>query len=393
MTSSESGQQGRTLLITNDFPPRSGGIQTFVYGLIRRQPPDSVVVLAPRAAESEAFDAEQDFQIIRHSGPLILPDYLVCRKARSIVRAEQCDRVLFGASVPLGMLARPLRRHGVERVVGITHGLEAALSSTPGARLMMRNMASSIDTLTYLGSYTRSRIAAAAGQDAAQRMRRLVPGVDHERFNPGNREQGLQLKRELGLEGRPVIVCVSRLIPRKGQDSLINALPVIRAQVPDAALLIVGGGSYRGELEKLVASTGQSRDVVITGPVPGGELPYYYAAGDVFAMPCRTRNRGWDVEGLGIVYLEASATGLPVVAGQSGGASDAVIDGHTGYVIDGRSINNIADRIVELLNDPKLATRMGVSGRKWIETDWSWSNASNRLAMLLAGQDPDASVV
>ena len=378
------------MLITNDFPPRSGGIQTFVHGLIRRQPPGSVVVLAPRAAESKAFDAEQDFQVIRHIGPLILPDYAVYRRALSIVRSEQCDRVLFGASVPLGMMAQSLRRHGVERVVGITHGLEAAWAVTPGARSVVRHMASAMDTMTFLGNYTRNRIAQAIGPQAAARMRRLVPGVDHQTFNPGNREQGSEVKRQLGLGDRRVIVCVSRLIRRKGQDSLINALPLIRAKIPDAALLIVGDGGYRGELEKLVESTGQSRDIVIAGAVPAADLPYYYAAGDVFAMPCRTRNHGWDVEGLGIVYLEASASGLPVVTGKSGGAPDAVRNGHTGYVADGQELGSIVRRIVELLSDQELAATMGANGRTWVETEWSWTNAANRLSMLLAGQDPDA---
>ena len=147
-----------------------------------------------------------------------------------------------------------------------------------------------------------------------------------------------QVRARLGLTDRPVVVCVSRLVPRKGQDTLIRALPEIRRRVPDAALLIVGGGPYRATLEKLARQTGVERDVVFTGSVPSAELPAHYAAGDVYAMPCRTRNRGLDVEGLGIVYLEASATGLPVVAGDSGGAPDAVREGETGYVVRGRDV-------------------------------------------------------
>ena len=182
---------------------------------------------------------------------------------------------------------------------------------------------------------------------------------------------------------RPVVVCVSRLVPRKGQDALIRALPAIRRRVPDAALLVVSGGPYRPTLERLARETGVAGDVVFTGSVPWEELPAYYAAGDVFAMPCRTRRRGLDVEGLGIVYLEASATGLPVVAGDSGGAPDAVRDGETGYVVSGRDLAGIADRVATLLADPDLARRMGAAGRAWVESEWRWDAQAERMRALL----------
>lgn len=340
-------QQGRTLLITNDFPPHRGGIETFVYGLIRNQAAaESFVVLAPKHPDSMAFDAGLDFEVVRHRNSLLLPEPSVYRTAKELVRRHGCDRLLFGATAPLGLLAKPLRRHGIERTVGITHGHEAAWASTPGAGAVLREMARDIDTLTFLGGYTRNRIAKAIGPRATARMRRLVPGVDHEAYQPDNHAWGDEVRKRLGLADRRVIVCVSRLIPRKGQDTLIKALPLVRTRIPDAALLIVGGGSYRDQLEQLVARTGQHNDVVITGSVPSTELPGYYAAGNVFAMPCRTRNRGWDVEGLGIVYLEASASGLPVIAGNSGGAPDAVLDGDTGFVVDGRQPSELVDRIV-----------------------------------------------
>lgn len=178
---------------------------------------------------------------------------------------------------------------------------------------------------------------------------------------------------------------MSRLVPRKGQDMLIRALPAIRRRVPDAALLVVGGGPYRATLEKLARSTGVARDVVFTGSVPWEALPAHYAAGDVYAMPCRTRNRGLDVEGLGIVYLEASATGLPVVAGDSGGAPDAVREGETGYVVPGRDVALLADRVATLLADRELARQLGAAGRAWVEKEWRWETQARRLADLLAG--------
>lgn len=180
-----------------------------------------------------------------------------------------------------------------------------------------------------------------------------------------------------------MVVCVSRLVPRKGQDTLIGAMPRILAALPDAVLLIVGGGPYEADLRALATSTGVADSVVFTGAVPWSELPAHYGAGDVFAMPCRTRRGGLDVEGLGIVYLEASATGLPVVAGDSGGAPDAVLHGETGWVVPGGDPAQAADRIVVLLQDPALRARMGERGRAWVEEKWRWDLLAERLRELL----------
>ncbi|MCL2728613.1 MAG: glycosyltransferase family 4 protein, partial [Actinomycetia bacterium] len=237
------------------------------------------------------------------------------------------------------------------------------------------------DTLTYLGEYTRSRIAAALTEQAAARMVQLPPGVDEKTFHPGS--GGAVVRARLGLADRPVVVCVSRLVQRKGQDTLILAMPRILREFPDAALLIVGGGPYRTELETLAERTGISEAVHFTGPVPWEELPAHYGAGDVFAMPCRTRRGGLDVEGLGIVYLEASATGLPVVAGDSGGAPDAVLDGETGWVVPGGSPEQAAERILTLLHDPELRRSMGERGRDWVERAWRWDLLATRLKSLL----------
>jgi phosphatidylinositol alpha-1,6-mannosyltransferase len=379
----------RTLVVTNDFPPRAGGIQAFIHGLLLRQPADSVVVYAPSWKRAEAFDAEQPFEVVRHSGSLMLPTPDVAKKAREIARANDCTRVLFGAAAPLGLLAPRLRRAGIERFVAVTHGHEAGWAAVPGGRKALRTIGDATDTMTFLGEYTRSRIASALTPKAAARMRRLVPGVDEATFNPNRRAEGAAVRAALGLADRPVVVCVSRLMPRKGQDSLIKAWPEIKAQVPDAALLLVGGGPHRKKLDELVSQLDLGRDVVMTGTVPWEQLPAHYAAGDVFAMPCRTRNKGLDVEGLGIVYLEASATGLPVIAGDSGGAPDAVVQGVTGEVVPGRSRDALIESVTGLLNDPERAAKFGQAGRDWVEREWRWDIIAGRLTQMLAGIDPD----
>ncbi|WP_457032208.1 glycosyltransferase family 4 protein [Kitasatospora sp. P5_F3] len=375
----------KTLIVTNDFPPRPGGIQAFVHNMAVRQPAGSIVVYASTwrdGSEVAKFDAEQPFPVIRDRTKMMLPTPRVTRRAAEILRAEGCDSVWFGAAAPLGLMAPALRRAGAGRLLGMTHGHEAAWAQLPVARQLLRRIGAGTDTLTYLGEYTRSRIAAAVGPEAAARMVQLPPGVDEQTFRPDS--GGAEIRARLGLTDRPVVVCVSRLVPRKGQDTLIAALPQILRDVPDAVLLIVGGGPYQGELEKLAEATGVSASVRFTGAVPWSELPAHYGAGDVFAMPCRTRRGGLDVEGLGIVYLEASATGLPVIAGDSGGAPDAVLEGETGYVVPGGSPEAVAERIVRLLHDPELRRTMGEAGRRWVERSWRWDLLAGRLTALLA---------
>src|SRR6266487_6673950 len=313
----------KVLVLTNDFPPRPGGIQFFVHALAMRLPPQSVAVYAPAWEGAERFDAELPFPVVRHPTSLMLPVPSVARRAERVLAAEGCDTVVFGAAAPLGLLAPGLRKAGAKRLIALTHGHEVGWAALPAARAMLRRIGDSVDTVTYLGEYTRVRLARALSPEAAARMTRLAPGVDSEAFRPG--AGGAAVRDRLGLASRPVVVCVSRLVPRKGQDTLIRAWPQVRAAVPDAALVLAGGGPFQGGLERLAERLCVVSSVIFAGSLPRDELPGYYDAGDVFAMPCRTRRLGLDVEGLGIVYLEASASGLPVIAGDSGGAPDAVL--------------------------------------------------------------------
>lgn len=375
----------RTLVVTNDFPPRAGGIQGFVQELADRQPRESVVVYAPAWPGAVEHDAELPYPVVRHPSSLMLPVPGVARRAADIARAEGCTAVLFGAAFPLGLTAPALRKAGVERVVGLTHGHEAGWARIAGARAALRRIGETVDVLTYLGEYTKARLTRALSSRAARHMVWLPPGVDHTRFHPG--AGGDIVRKRYGLVDRPVVVCVSRLVPRKGQDTLIRAWPSVLRRIPDAALLLVSAGPYHGRLERLAGSVGVSSSVRFTGAPSWDDTPAYFDAGDVFAMPCRTRLGGLDVEGLGIVYLEAMATGLPVLAGDSGGAPEAVRHGETGYVVDGRSVTQVADRLVELLSDPGRARALGTAGRAWVEREWRWDIMAAKLRNLLTGHD------
>lgn len=252
----------------------------------------------------------------------------------------------------------------------------------PVARSVLRRIGEDSDVVTFVSRYTRARFASAFGPHAA--LEHLPPGVDTDRFRPDPASRA-ELRSRFGLGQRPTVVCLSRLVPRKGQDMLIRALPSIRQRVNGAALVIAGGGPYLAALRRLADRFGVSDHVTFTGGVPAADLPAYHAMADVFAMPCRTRGAGLDVEGLGIVFLEASATGVPVIAGSSGGAPETVRHNKTGMVVDGRSVNQVADAVSELLADPDRAAAMGAAGRDWVTAQWRWDDLAGRLADLIRG--------
>jgi phosphatidylinositol alpha-1,6-mannosyltransferase len=372
---------GRTLVVTNDFPPRTGGIESFVLAIARLLPPDRVVVHTARQPGDAELDATLPFPVVRDPSRLMVPTPAITRRVARTAREHGCDRVWFGASAPLGLMAPALREAGVRRTVATSHGHEIWWATVPATRPLMRAIGERNDVVTYLGDYTRRRIGAAFSRAAYERMEQLTPGVDHTHYHPGAGGPGV--REEHGLGDAPVVVCVSRMVARKGQDVLVKALPAIRAQVPGTKLLLVGDGPHRRAVERLAASTGMTDHVVLAGRVPWDRTPAYYDAGDVFCMPTRTRLGGLEPEALGICYLEAAATGLPVVAGDSGGAPDAVLAGENGFVVDGRSPEQVADRVALLLRDRDLAERFGVRGRAWVTERWGWQAQADRLVELL----------
>ena len=376
----------RVLLVSNDFPPRRGGIQSYLKELVDHlvaAGTHTLTVYAPNWKGADDFDIEareSGYSVVRHPGTLMLPVPSVAGRMRKLIDRHDADTVWFGAAAPLALMAPLARDAGARRVIASTHGHEVGWSMLPLARTALRRIGTGTDVITYVSRYTRGRFASAFGSDAA--LEHLPPGVDTDRFAPDEVGRA-ELRARYRLGERPVVVCISRLVPRKGQDMLIRAMPAIRQRVPGAALLIVGGGPYRTSLHRLAHSFGVSEHVVFTDGVSGDELPAHHALADVFAMPCRTRGAGMDVEGLGIVYLEASATGVPVVAGRSGGAPETVRDGETGVVVDGWDVGAISASVSDLLSDPDRAARMGQAGRRWVVDNWQWSSKAERLGQLL----------
>ncbi|HEX5996554.1 MAG TPA: glycosyltransferase family 4 protein [Jiangellales bacterium] len=373
---------GRTLVVTNDFPTRRGGIESFVFALCNRLPAEEVVVYTASMSGADELDARLPYPVVRDPASTLLPTPAVRRRVGQVFRHYGCDSVVFGAAAPLGLLARPLRDLGAGRIVGLTHGHETWWAKVPAARKALHSIGESCDVLTYVSEFCRRRISPALSHSARRQMVRLAPGVDSSSFRPG--QGGAQIRARLGIDpGRPVLLSVSRFIARKGQDSLIRATPKIIADVPDALLLLVGDGPYRRKLERLVREYDVRDSVLFAGAVPWSAAPAWFDAGDVFAMPCRTRLGGLEPEALGIVFLEAQASGCPVLVGDSGGAPETVLDGETGYVVDARDPAVIATRAAELLGDPGLVRVLGDKARAWVQEEWSWDQSVATLRQLL----------
>ena len=374
----------KILCITNDFGPRAGGIETFVIGLIERLPFGSVIVYTSAQESSAPYDLKllQDFgvEVVRDKSKILLPTPGVAYCVNALVRERKITTVFFGAAAPLGLLSKGLRRAGVKEIVALTHGHEVWWSRVFPFTLAMKSISRQVNTLTYLGEFTRNAISKSVTKIAAQSMVKIAPGIDTDHFSP---QDARELRNELGLTEKKVIVSVGRLVHRKGQDVLIEAMPAIIKDVPEAHILMIGEGPYRSYLENRVRALGIQERVTFIGRIQYADLPRYICAGDLFVMPSRSRLAGLEVEGLGIVYLEASACGLPVIAGDSGGAPDAVIEGQTGLVVDGTSKSEVAAAVVELLLDPDRSRAMGVRGRQWIIQEWRWEIWSARFAELL----------
>jgi phosphatidyl-myo-inositol dimannoside synthase len=368
----------RTLVVTNDYPPRVGGIQRTLEALVSRFPPDRVAVWCPSADGASSFDAEAPYRVFRQPEGFLWPTPDVRRRVHDAAGAFGAEAVLFGATYPLALVGPSLAEAGTPYLAA-AHGFEYWLSIAPGTHALMRRATSRAAGVPVMCSAFVARVVRTA-VPAGVPVSVMYPGADLERFRPDLAHEDLRATHGVG--GRPLVVCVSRLVARKGQDVLIRAMPRIRRRVPDAALLIVGAGPYEDRLRRLAARADPG-SVVFVGQVSEADLPRYYRAADVFAMPCRNRLGGLEVEGWGNVFVEAAACGRPVVVGDSGGASESVVPGRTGLLVDGSNVEEVAEAVGSLLEDPARAEAMGMAGRARVEASFDWSRPAGQLAGLL----------
>ena len=375
----------KILLVTNDLGPRVGGIETFILGLLDQLDGSQIVIYTASQRDSELFDKQLSMRtgvkIIRDKSSILIPSPWVNRRVCAAMREYQSEIIWFGAAMPLAWMSALLKRNGAKRIIAITHGHEVWWAKLPPFRYAFARSTRSIDVLTYLGEFTRQAIAKIVHPNC--RMDQIAPGIPVGHFYPAKRSENLQ--DELELRGRQVLLSVGRLVHRKGQDKLLQALPEILLKHPDVVLLIVGVGPRQKKLDLLVKRYQLSDYVRFVGRVKYDRLPQYFRLADLFVMPSRSRFFGLEVEGLGIVYLEASASGIAVLAGKSGGAPDAVQNGRTGLIVDGRKVQQIASVVSQLLDNPQRLIQLGAAGRAWTEESWDWPIWGERFKTALLG--------
>jgi phosphatidylinositol alpha-1,6-mannosyltransferase len=364
----------RTLVVTNDFPPRVGGIQRTLESLCRALPADKVSVIAPSSEGSEAFDEGTPFDVVRERRRFVWPTSSFADRLEAEIARSGAEVILFGDAFPLALLGPRLASQGTPYVV-LAHGFDYWLSTLPVAHSVMKRMTSHASRVAGCSEFISRRVRTAVPRRVPVSV--LHPGADVERFRPDLATADIREKHGLG--DRPLIVCVSRLVPRKGQDVLIRSMRAIQRRVPETGLLIVGSGPHGTKLRAL-AERAPIRSVFFVGEVTEQDLPRYYAVGDVFAMPCRTRKAGLEVEGWGNVFIEAAACGRPVVVGDSGGSREALVHGETGLLVDGSDVDGVADALATLLEDPPYGRRLGKAGRARVERLHTWPRVAERLA-------------
>lgn len=368
----------RLLWITNDLPPRAGGIERFVIELVRRIDPHEAFVIGPdQGPAAVRADEDERHRTLRLPGG-VHPTPATLRRIVEVARSHRPDVLILGAAWPLGELARPLHQALDRPIVALSHGLEAGLVGA-GLGPLLRRSTVGLSAMTTISRFTADRLRPHVATDE---VHPLPPGVDITRFTP--EVDGDGLRRRLGLPvAAPVVACVSRLVARKGQDRLLDAWPAIRAAHPEAWLLLAGTGPEERRLRRRCDALGPGAQVVMPGRLAWSDLPAAHAAADVFAMPCRTRLGGLDVEGLGIVYLEAQAAGVPVVAGRSGGAPEAVGGADSGSIVDGRDPRAIATAVVGWLDDAEARRGARLAGPAFVRAHHGWDRLAERFATIV----------
>ncbi len=369
----------RHLLVTNDFPPKHGGIQAYLWELWRRLPPDDVTVLTTPHVDAGTWDAAQPFRVVRDRDRVLLPTPALAQRIGRLAREVKAELVVLDPALPLGLLGPRLSLpYGL-----VLHGAEVTVPGRlPVSQPVLRSVLRGARVVIAAGGYPADEARRAARSSLPIVV--VPPGVDSARFRPLDADERARVRARFGLDpGARVIVGVSRLVPRKGFDTLIRAASRLCATRPDLQVAIAGGGRDRARLERVTAE--QRSPVQFLGRVADDDLPAVYGAGDVFAMLCRDRWAGLEQEGFGIVFLEAAACAVPQVAGHSGGSDEAVVDGVTGRVVHGDDPLAVAAALAPMLDDPALRRRMGLAARARAVEEFDYGRLAARLGDALAG--------
>ncbi len=375
----------RALLLAYTFPPRIGGREAYLYELFSRLEPLEVAVLTPQEEGAGRFDAEAPFPIYR------VPRrrwfwFMEGRRSRirwlvEVVRRlhlRRTDLLYCGVAIPDGLTGWMLARSLGMPYVPFTYAKEIIEPlASPRLEEWRRRVLQEAETVITISRYARQLLREQGVSD--ERIVIIPPGVDVHRFRP-DPEAGALIRRRYRLGDDPLILTVARLTPRKGHDLVLRALPALRKQFPDLRYAIVGVGQDAARLHQLALDYGVVDAVLFVGAVEDADLPGWYNAADLLVMP--NRMEGGDVEGFGIVFLEAAACGKPAIGGRSGGSEDAIVDGKTGYLVEPASVGDLIAAVARLLADPQLAQAMGKAGRARVEREFTWERSARRLLAL-----------
>jgi phosphatidyl-myo-inositol dimannoside synthase len=367
------------LLVTNDFPPKIGGIQTLLGELWRRLDPASFAVLTTPHEDAAAWDAEQAFRVERTAEPVLLPHPGLVRRIDALAEDIGADVVVLDPALPLGLVGPHLERpYDV-----LLHGAEVTVPGRlPGSRQALRRVLLGARRVIAFGGYPAAEAERAVGSSLPVHV--IPCGIDTSRFRPLAAAERAEVRGRYGLHDGPLVLSLSRLVPRKGMDVLIEAAALLAAEVPDLQVAIAGSGRDRDRLERRVAATGAP--VTFLGRVPEDDLALVHGAADTYAMLCRSRWGGLEQEGFGIVFLEAAAAGVPQVAGDSGGASEAVAHGETGFLVGPTDVAAVVDALRRLLLDAELRSTMGAAARTRAVEHFDYDRLAPRLAAAI--EDP-----
>ena len=366
------------LLVTNDFPPKLGGIQSYLWELWRRLPPETATVLTTPRDGARAFDAAQPMRVERDRARVLLPTASLVRRIDALAAEVDADLVLLDPALPLGQLGPRLERpYGV-----VLHGAEVTVPGRlPLARPLLARVLREARIVIAAGGYPAAEAERAAGRSLPSVI--VPPGVDPDRFVPATAQDRARTRSRFGVDPDAFVVLgLSRLVPRKGFDVLIEAAAGLAPAHPNLQVLVAGSGRDRGRLERQAEQQGSP--VRFLGRVPDADLADLHASADLFAMLCRDRWGGLEQEGFGIVFVEAAACGVPQIAGASGGAAEAVAHGETGLVIDRPDdVDAVAAAMRSLLDDPARRAAMAEAGRRRAIAEFSYDVLAERLGRSL----------
>ena len=389
----------KSLLVTLDFPPNLGGVATFYYNVCKNLPGDKIVVLAPEQEGAEAFDKKQNFTIIRKkllsNFPQTMPKGLggilkmassikwlsIIRYFKLLVKQHDIELIQAGQILPIGTLAMIYKKQKKIPYLFYAHGLDILLPQKfMRKKTLLKKIIANAQAIIANSYFTKDELIKLGAKPEQVTVIYPCPSLTAEQTSEWKIQEILQ---DYELKNKKILLTVGRLVERKGHDMVIKALPKIIKKVPDVTYLIIGEGPRKKNLEELV-NQGNLRDYVrFLGPLPQNDLAAFYQLSDVFIMPARQLVNG-DVEGFGIVYLEANLFGKPVIGGRSGGVPEAIIDGQTGLLVNPNDIDKIAEKTIKLLTNSAYAERLGIQGMERVSEEFNWQSQTEKIKEILS---------